>query len=179
MFPIHRKVIRMLRTNALPLAILVVPALLLAACSGPTRRTARLLDQRVHTRMADDVAANRAALQTVRDGVRVTLLTPSLFPNSLRATDDKYPDIRASVIEGMLDPALMRVNVADTSALPEDQRAARVHNVEQYFAANGLGKVIVPADAAPAGLTITIRVACPPAHGGWGYGTGQADPACF
>jgi hypothetical protein len=36
----------------------------------------------------------------------------------------RYTDIRANVIEGLLDPSLMRVEVTDTSPLPDQPRAA-------------------------------------------------------
>ena len=53
------------------------------------------------------------------------------------------------MIEALLDPSLMRVAVADTSTLPADQRDTRIRNVEDYFTDNGLGFVLVPAEAAP------------------------------
>jgi hypothetical protein len=174
--------------HAWRLAGLTGPVLLLAACGWSQQgRTTRLLDHRMQTRLQADIATNRAAMQPLPDGVQVTLLSTSMFPNSIAATEDQYPDIRATVIEGLLDPALMRVQVVDTSSMPDDQRALRVHNVVRYFAENGLGSVIrqvepptaQPTTAAPPGLTITIRVVCPPPHGGFGYGSGQADPACY
>jgi hypothetical protein len=113
------------------LAVLLCPLLLIAAC-GPSaqQRTTRLLDDRLQTQLAHQIAAGRAVVQQLPDGARVTLLDSSLFPNGPRALDDQVPDIRADVIEGLLDPTLMRVQVADTSTLPADQRDTRVQNVK-------------------------------------------------
>jgi hypothetical protein len=168
-------------------AVLLPLLLLLAACgSSDQRRTARLLNERLQTQLAPEIAANRAALQSLPDGARVTLLDPSLFPNGLDVLDNRASDSRASVIQGLLDPSLMRIQVADTSALPDDQRDARVRNVVQYFATNGLASALRPVDqppgsaaVSPAGLAITISVACPHRGDGAGYGTGEAKPACY
>jgi hypothetical protein len=67
--------------------------------------------------------------------------------------------------------------------LPPAQQNLRVQNVEQYFAAYGLGSVLVPAGSAasaagPAGLGITISVECPRPNGRAGYGDGKSHPRC-
>lgn len=167
------------------LVLLLAPLLLLAACGSSQNRTARLLNDRLQERLAPDLKAGHVALQPVPDGARVTLLEATPFTNSKYALDDQYPDIRASVIEAMLDPMLMQVRIADTSTLPEDQRETRVLNVRQYFIANGLGQVLQPADplqaapaSGPAGLAVTINVQCPPRRDGIGYTDGRAKPAC-
>jgi hypothetical protein len=168
----------------------VLLPLLLAAC-GPSgqQRTTQRLDDRLAELMAPDVAAGNAVLQPLPDGVRVTLLGSSLFPADERALDDQTRDVRAGVIEGLLDPRLMRVQVVDTSGLPAEQRDARVHNVTQYFIDYGLGSTLVPAapravlppgpvGATPPGLTITISVQCPHPRDQAGYGDGTANPVC-
>jgi hypothetical protein len=171
------------------LAVLLGPLLLIAACGpSPQQRTTQLLDDRLQTQLAHQIAAGRAVVQQLPDGARVTLLDSSLFPNGPRALDDQFPDIRADVIEGLLDPTLMRVQVADTSTLPADQRETRVRNVETYFTANGLGSMLVsaepgpngtaPAVAGPAGLTITVSVQCPQPNRYIGYRDGTSRPVC-
>jgi hypothetical protein len=155
----------------------------LAACGSGQQHTTRLLDQRLQVRLAPDIAAGNAAFQVLPDGARVTLLSPSLFPNDVKAQASKSPDIRSSVIEGLLDPALMRVQVTDTAALTDDQRETRIRNVDQYFVAYGLGSTLatdVPENAlpGPAGLTIDVHVRCPVRHDGTGYGSGKSKPIC-
>lgn len=178
-----------MKLRAKCLVALLSPLLLVAACASAEHHTAQRLDHRLQARLAPDIAAGNVALQPLPDGARVTLLGPSQFPNGVRALDNQQRDIRAGVIEGLLDPSLMRIQVADTSTMPEDQREARVHDVTQYFVDNGLGGTLqpitplqppppAPAGAAPAGLTITVGVQCPQRHAEPGYGTRQSKPAC-
>lgn len=172
------------------LAVLLSPLFLLNACGGSGQhRTARLLNERLSYQLAPNIAAGNVALQPLPDGAQVTLLSQRAFEDNVTALTDKYPSTRASVVEALLAPSLMRIQLADTSALPPDQKQERINNVTQYFQDYGLGstlqpvaspQVMVPASAGPAptGLTITISVVCPHAHPGPGYGTGQAQPAC-
>jgi hypothetical protein len=167
------------------LAVLLAPVLVLAACASPQQRTARLLDQRLETLLQPDIAAGRAVVQLLPGAARVTLLDTSLFPVGTMALDDKYPDVRADMVEGLLDPSLMRVQVTDTSALPQDQKDARVRNIGEYFTANGLGLVLNDAEPAraetpPAGLNVTISVRCQDRsdYSNFGYGSGASTPVC-
>ncbi|MDR3533048.1 MAG: hypothetical protein P4L90_21125 [Rhodopila sp.] len=172
------------------LAVSLSPLLLVAAC-GPSgqQRTVQLLGERLQTELAPDIAANRAALQPLPDGAQVTLLGSSLFPSGARALRDQETDVRASVVEGLVDPSLVQIGVTDTSALPADTRDTRVRNVTQYLEDFGLGASLQPtapsqaippgsAGLGPAGLTLTISVQCPQRQGAAGYGTGAAEPAC-
>jgi hypothetical protein len=175
------------------LTVLLGPLLFVTACgsgsSGQTR-TAQQLGQRMEAHMAPAIAAHRAAVQSLPDGARVTLLDPSLFPNTPDALDNRIIDPRANIVEGLLDPSLMRIQVADTSTLPEDQRDTRVRNVTEYFRVARLGPSLRPAEppqavpsgstaSVPAGLAVTIAVECPQPTASWnGYGTGAAAPDC-
>ncbi len=168
---------------------LLSPLLLVAACAFGQHRAVQRLDQRLQARLTPDIAAGDVALQRLPDGARVTLLRPSRFPNSVDTLDDRQRDTRAGVIEGLLDPSLMRIQVADTSALPDYERQTRVNDVTQYIVDNGLGETLQPAPplrtpppgsvgTTPAGLTITISVHCPHRHDWPGYGSGRSKPAC-
>jgi hypothetical protein len=95
--------------------------------------------------LAKNVAAGQAVIEKLPGGDRVTLLGSSMYSNGTRALDDQSLDIRADVIEAMLDPALMQVQLADTSTLPDNQRNTRLRNVQNYFTDNGLGPVLLPA----------------------------------
>ncbi len=162
--------------------LITLPLLLVGACGSDQNRSVRLLDQRLHTRLASDIAANRVAMQSLPDGVRVTLLDPAPFQAGTTALEDRENDLRSSVVEGLLDPDLMRVQVADTGALPDRQRAARVQSVVQYFADYGLAGTLLPAEplapGSPAGVAITISVVCPHRTEGGFYDTGQRIPGC-
>jgi len=168
---------------------LLCPLVLLAGC-GPSgqQHTTQLLGDRLLAQMTPDIAAGNAVLQPLPDGARVTLLGPSRFPPPDKGLDDQQRDIRAGVVEGLLDPTLMRIEVADTSPLPPDERDARVRNVTSYLRAYGLGSTLQPVAPAPAmpsaqpgappGLTITIGIQCASSHDGLGYGSGRPRPVC-
>jgi hypothetical protein len=165
------------------IAALLSPLLLLAACGNPQQHSAQVLNNRMLDHLSAEIAAGKAVVQPLPSGTQITLLDPSQFPNDDRTMEDQFVDMRADVIEGLLDPSLMRVQVADTSTLPQYQRQTRIANVAGYFTANGLGPVLVPAAPAPAtpgpaGLLITVNVQCPPPDGLIGYGDGRSHPVC-
>ncbi len=166
--------------------LLALPLLAMAACgSSPEQKTAQLLDRRLEAQLAPDIAAHRAVVERTRDGVRVTLLDPSAFPDDPDVLTGRDVDVRAGVVEGLLDPDLIRVQVSDTSNLPADRRDDRERNVARYFIAYGVGPVLRPAEPAqagapgPAGLAINISVVCPHRNDGAGYGSGARKPGCF
>lgn len=169
--------------NAPRRAALLSPLLLLTACGlfgHPD--TARRLDDRLQARLAPDVAAGNAIVQPIPDGARVTLLGTSQFPVNEQALDDQQRDLRASVVEGLLDPSLMWIGLADTAALPQYQRDARIRNMARYFEVNDLGSTLqaapAPPPGAPAGLMITITLHCPRYRGLVGYAEGKSRPVC-
>jgi hypothetical protein len=88
------------------------------------------------------------------------------------------------MVESMLDPALMRVSVTDTSAGPDDPRDRKVDAVRHYFEAIGLGSTLQPVppqqpmSSGPPGVAVTLSVQCPDRHDGAGYGSGDAAPSC-
>jgi hypothetical protein len=172
--------------HARRVAVLLSPLLILAACSSGQQNTTRDLNGRMQAELAPDIGAGNVALQPLPDGDRITLLGSSQFAADVRALDDQQRDVRASVVEALLDPRLMRINVVDTSELPPDQRQTRVNNVVRYFEAYGLAPSLqpgspqqpLPATTVPAGLIITVSVQCPRAYGEAGYGNGKADPMC-
>jgi hypothetical protein len=172
--------------HALRRAALLSPLLLLTACGlFGQPGTARRLDDRLQARLAPDIAAGNAFVQRLPDGARVTLLGPSQFPVDEQTLDDQQRDVRANVVEGLLDPRLMQIQFTDTSALPEYQRDIRVHNMIRYFEAYGLGATLQPTPVqqaappgAPTGLMINVTLKCPPSRGGAGYGDGKSRPVC-
>jgi hypothetical protein len=185
-----------------PVLGLLTPLLLLAACGSTdhiaweshtarqTHMVAQTLNQRMAMRLADDVAAHTAAVQPLLDGTQVTLIDTTPVPGGPATELPGEGSARASLVEAMLDPSLMRIELSDTSSLPDDQRAQRISDLADYFRRYGLGQTLVPptqhvvlrSDAVPQpppGLTVTIAVLCPPdRHDGSGYGSGAARPDC-
>jgi outer membrane protein OmpA-like peptidoglycan-associated protein len=151
-------------------------AALLAGCSGSGPEfAARQLRERLQTKLTPQVAANQAGIQRQRDGAVVTLNEPALFAVD---STDLTPEGRytlASLTEALLDPRLMQISVrggSGTTELLADQRAQTVENfVEAYSLGPPLPMTAQPRPAAVAGLTVEIRVVCPPGPQGstWGY----------
>ena len=168
------------------LLVLLAPLLCLAAC-GPDREraTAGFLNQRLQEQLDTDVKANRVALEALPTGARVTFLDTSPTVGGPQVSDPGVGSVRASVIEALLDPSLMRIGVTDTSALSPDQKAARVGNLTQYIQSMQLGSTLQPAEPAeaqrpgPAGMLLTINVQCPHRNDGSGYDSGVRKPGCF
>jgi hypothetical protein len=85
------------------------------------------------------------------------------------------------MVEGLLDPALMRLAIADTSDLPPDRKAERIDRLVRYLRGYQLDDTLQPGAPQPAGqpqgLAVTIQVVCPH-RGGWGYDSGKRKPDC-
>jgi hypothetical protein len=159
------------------LALLAAP-LLLAACSGSgVQNSARILDERLQERLAKPIADGQVALTPQADGATVTLLRPPPPPN--QDLDDRDRFILASTIEGLLDPSLMQVQVADT-ATPPTMDQPRVRATTAYFQTYGIGATPgATPTLAQQGLTIAITVHCPPSHDAWNWGYDEAYPTCW
>jgi hypothetical protein len=138
------------------------PVLLVAACASwcGSSGTAQDLADRLQTRLAPDIAAGRVALDRLPDGTRVTMREPIVVPSGAMALNDTGRMVLTHVIEGLVDPSLVQIEIADSPATP---------TVTQYFDDYGLGQTLQPAapqqvgppgsgPAASQGLTITVRV---------------------
>jgi hypothetical protein len=152
------------------LVALLGPTLLVGACaSSGIHRSAQDLGQRLQTQLAPDIAAGQATLEPLPDGARVTLTEPSLFPSGGTELDDKGRFVLASVIEGLLEPRILQIQLAESPATSVGSQAARVRAVTQYFEDYGLGPALRPpvpqeeaapgsVGAPPPGMTITIGI---------------------
>ena len=160
----------MMHFQAAGLAALLGPMLLVGACtSSGVGRSAQGLGQRLQTQLAPDLAAGQVTLAQLPDGAQVTLTDQALFPNGGAELDDKGRYVLASVIEGLLEPRITRIEVTGSSDGYVGLQAARTRAVAQYFEDYGLGPTLLPtaaqqemppgsASSAPQGLTITINM---------------------
>ena len=171
------------------LAVLLGPLLALTACASDHQRAVRRLDDRLQADLAQDITAGNVALQKVPNGAQVVLLHPALGPANGPAVLDQQHDPRANIVEALLDPRLMQIQVSDASTLPDDQRASRIAYVTDYLTSFGLAPTLLPAvlpaatrsrePTAPPGLALTISVHCPPTDPFFvGYGSGRSNPVC-
>ena len=135
----------MMRFQTGRLVALFGPLLFVVACTSGNNSAANL-GQRMQVLLAPDIAAGRVGLEQLPDGARVTLPEQSLFPTGRGELDDKGRFILASVIQGLLDPGILRIDVAESAPdrlLVCKQR--RLSAVRQYFVDYGLGPSLQPA----------------------------------
>ena len=166
------------------LALLIAP-LVLVSCASGQQRSVDLLNRRLAVTMAPEISESRVALQPLPDGAQVTLLDSAALPDDVGAMDNRSRDPRASMIQGLLDPSLMRIQVADMSGQPEYVQRKRVQAFVHYMEEYRLGPIVQTSTASgdapvagPAGLAIAIHVECPQRTSWPGYGQGQSDPSC-
>jgi hypothetical protein len=153
------------RSPAQRLGPVLLP-LLLSACGWFSGGNAQLLDNRLQARLTPEVADGRATVTSLPNGVQVTLTDQSLFPNGGAQLNDKGRYVLASVIEGLLAPHILRIDLAQSAATPPDLQQARLQAVRQFFEDYQLGSPLQPAGAQPGapiaaasgGTTITVTI---------------------
>jgi hypothetical protein len=159
----------MMRIQAGRVALLLSPMLLVAACStlSGQARTTQVLDDRLEARLTPDIAAGRVTLERLPDGARVTLVEQSLFPVGGTDLTDNGRDVLTRVVQALVEPSLVRIEVAQSPATPAGLPDSRVQSVTRFFTDVGLAAVLQPSapdqatppvstDTTPPGLTITV-----------------------
>ena len=144
------------------LAALLAPLAFAAGCAG-SGGTAQHLDARMQERLAPEVAARQGDVHPLPDGTRIELSEQALFPPGSAVLDAQGQFILASVIEGLMAPRLMMIEIAPAAATPADLRQARVEAVRQYFGEYALGPEVQQAGQSPQAvdpraLTVTVLV---------------------
>jgi hypothetical protein len=152
------------------LAVLLSTMFLAVACaSSGVNRSAQNLGQRLQVQLAPDAMAAGAVLERLPYGARITIPEQALFANGGTELDDNGRYVLASVIEGLLDPRILRIEVAEAPEAGVGLQGARERAVTEYFQDYGLGQTLEPAipqqaiepgsvSATPQGLTITVNV---------------------
>ena len=113
------------------------------------------------TSLAPDIAAGRAKLQPEHHGVSVTLVDESLFAYGGSELSEAGRNILTGVIQALLDPRILRIELAETEATPRSLQAARVQTVARYFNQADLGPAIQPPGPMQADAAGTGRRDCP------------------
>jgi flagellar motor protein MotB len=156
----------MMRCQTGRLVALFVPMLFVVACAPSGNRSVANLGQRMQVLLAPDIAAGRVGLEQLPDGARVTLPEQSLFPPGRSELDDRGRFLLASVIQGLLDPGILRIDVAEPAPSPVYLQGPRAGAVRQFFVDYGLGPALQPAavpqgsvDTTPQDLTISVSIA--------------------
>jgi hypothetical protein len=141
-----------MRFQAWRLGLPIAPLLVVAACCGSsTERSTQDLYERMSARLAPDITAGRATLQPLPSGVGVTLVGGAVFTRGRSDLSEAGRDVMTGVIQALLEPRLLRIEV-ETSAAPGTLQAARVQSVAQYIRQTNLGvpiQVSFPTQGAP------------------------------
>jgi hypothetical protein len=151
------------------LGLLLASLLVVAACASGTGRTTQDLYDRMSVSLTPDIQAGRATLQPLQSGVAVTLLGDALFTSGGSELNEGGRNVLTRVIQALLDPRLLRIEVAQATATPGGLQAARVQTLAQYLNQPGLwppAQAPVPMQDEPSGtagaafhaLTITVNV---------------------
>jgi hypothetical protein len=121
------------------LGLLIAPLLGVAACcASSTQRSTQDLYDRMSVSLAPDITAGRATLQPLPSGVGVTLVGGAVFTRGRSDLSEAGRDVMTSVIQALLEPRLLRIDV-ETSAAPGTLQAARVQSVAQYIRQANIG----------------------------------------
>jgi hypothetical protein len=164
----------MKRFPPLRLAILLTPLLPVAACAPGPDHVAEHLNERLQFQLAPQMTASQAALEEFPDGARVTLTDQSLFKPGSAELSDSGHYIIASVIEGLVNPSLLRIELAESPASSPYLRDQRLQTVTTFLSDYQLLPSLhpgtwqdttpPPANGAPPSqvLAITITVAPKP-----------------
>jgi hypothetical protein len=158
----------MMRFQAGPALAMLAPLFLVAACSGEPS-SPHMLTSRMQARLSPEVESGQVAVQPLPAGTQVAISEQSLFAPGSAVLDDKGRNVLTYVVQALLEPSILSIQVADSS---DSLQGARAAAVMQYFQDHQIGAQFVPTpmqDATQAvpvgavgtpvqGLTITVSV---------------------
>lgn len=157
--------------------LLVAAPLLVSACGSGLQNSTEVLGDRLQSRLAMPMQHGEVAITRKPDGASVTLLRPGY--GSELTEQDQY--ILASTIEGLIDPTLVEIKVADTQSGPVGYQPLRVQATTAYFRSYAIYSSLANAapPGVPPGLTVDITIHCPPSHSAWNWGYNEPYPTCW
>jgi hypothetical protein len=162
-----------MRFHPVRLAILLSPLLAATACTSlpwPINWLGHApredLDSRLQMELAPELAAGRVSLRHTSDGTSVTFADQAVFAPGGADLNETGHAALTSVIQALIDPNLLHIEVAEATTTPASLQAARVQTVTGSFDHAGLAAAAQPPVAAPPmpantpveGLTITVRL---------------------
>jgi hypothetical protein len=110
-------------------------ALAVAGCasgSGP-HQSAQDVDERLHRQLASEIDARLVTVQEQGDAVTIGVADPSLFAPGTAELSDAGRGILTGVIEALVDPSLLRIQVAAPSGPGAALAAARAQVVTLFL----------------------------------------------
>jgi hypothetical protein len=132
--------------------------------AGCEQGTMQQLGDRMQFQLAPQLANGQAGLQRLQDGAQVTLADATLFPSGSAELSDQGRYVLASVVEGLMAPNLLQIDVSESPATPAGLQQARVQAVTQFLNSWQLAPELVApisqqtvATTAPQTMAITVR----------------------
>lgn len=113
-------------------SVLCLP-LVLGACASENPPSD--LASRLDWNLSNGITARQATVERLPDGARVTFPETALFPGAGSGLSPQGEYRVVSVVESLLAPAIMQVQVVGDPSVPEYLRADQVRRVQQYFPA--------------------------------------------
>ena len=148
-------------------AILLTALLPVAACVPGPDHVAEHLNERLQTQLAPQMTTSQAALETFPDGARVTLTDQSLFKPGSAELSDSGHYIIASVIEGLVNPSLLRIELVESPASSPYLRDQRLQTVMQFLSDYQLAPFVHPGtwqETAPPATGASPATGAPPSQ---------------
>ena len=134
--------------------------LVTAGCAGGSGGPVSNLDARMQEGLAPQAAMHQADVQAIPDGTRITLADDALFSPGSAMLDEQGRFVLASVIQGLLAPRLMSIEMTPSAGSSAYLQEARVQAVRQFFIDYELGPELA-AGSEPGtqqAFTITVHV---------------------
>jgi hypothetical protein len=154
----------MKRTSALLASVSAVPLVLLLGCAS--ERSPQDVGDRLQAELSPALSSGSVTLERLPDGARVTLPDQTLFPTGGAQLDARGRYVLTSVVQALLAPSLLQVDVAGPASTPMPLQQARVRTVTQFLEGIQVAPNLLfmglqegpPAagDAAPQATTITV-----------------------
>lgn len=121
----------MIRMRPLRASVFVAQLVLLLGCAS--ERSPQDLGDRLQVELSPELASGSVTLERLPDGARVTLPDQTLFPTGGAELNAKGRDILSSLVEALLAPPLLQVEVAGPAGAPMQLQQARVRAVTEFL----------------------------------------------
>jgi len=156
----------MMRFQAGRCVAALAPLFLLAACAGEPSAT-QMLNSRMSARLAPEIEAGQIAVAPLPAGSQIAISDETLFAPGSGKLDDRGQRTLTYLIQALLEPSILTIQVNDASDSLSGARAAAVMD---YFTYHRLGAQVLPSTDAPGtvpvgpvgtpvqGTTITVSV---------------------
>ena len=147
-------------------AALLAPLFLVAACASEPSAP-QMQSIRMQARLTPEIQSGKLAVQPLPNGTQIVIPEQALFAPGSATLDTSGQDVLTYVVQALLEPTIITIQVADAS---DSLQGARAQAVADYFRYHRLSQQVLPptigsqpvAVGAPGtavqGMTITVNV---------------------